>query len=93
MADRTPEHATHDLEALAALAEDHSPEGDAGRAEAARCADCASLMDDLRLLATATAALPVPARTRDFRLDPADAVRLSAMASEPDTRPAVLAGR
>ena len=49
--------------------------GEARRAEAARCPDCVALLDDLRLLAMATAALPVPSRSRDFRLDPADAAR------------------
>ena len=84
MADLSSDHGTHDLEAIAALADDPTPEGESRRVEAARCADCASLIDDLRLLATATAALPVPARTRDFRLDPADAARLNALAPEPE---------
>ena len=76
MADPTADHRTHDLEAVAALADDRSVEGEARQAEAARCADCAALLGDLRLLSTATAALPAPARARDFRLDPADAARL-----------------
>ena len=84
MADPTSDHRGHDLEAIAALVDDRSPEGEARRTEAARCADCASLLEDLRLLATATTVLTPATRTRDFRLDPATAARLSSMASEPE---------
>ena len=42
----------------------------------AGCPACAELLADLRAIATATAALPAPRRTRDFRLTDADAARL-----------------
>lgn len=70
-------HATHDLEALAAFADDESDAPEAVRAQVAGCLECAALVADLRLLTGATAALAVPARTRDFRLSPEDAVRLA----------------
>ena len=40
------------------------------------CEDCAALFADLEATADATAALPVPARPRDFTLTEADAARL-----------------
>src|SRR5664279_544466 len=40
------------------------------------CEDCAALLADLGATADATAALPVPARPRDFTLTEADAARL-----------------
>src|SRR5450759_3094787 len=40
------------------------------------CDDCATLFADLRATADATAALPIPARPRDFTLTEADATRL-----------------
>lgn len=40
------------------------------------CAECAALYADLGAIAKATAALPVPARPRDFALTEADAARL-----------------
>ncbi len=40
------------------------------------CAGCASLLADLALVRAATAALPAPRRTRDYRLTDADAARL-----------------
>ena len=42
----------------------------------ASCAECRELADDVRALRTELAALPAPARARDFRLSPADAERL-----------------
>jgi hypothetical protein len=42
----------------------------------AECPACAELLEDLRLIASATAALPASSRTRDFRLTEADAARL-----------------
>lgn len=42
----------------------------------AECPDCAGLFADLSQIASATAALPVPARPRDFSLTPEDAARL-----------------
>jgi hypothetical protein len=71
-------HATHDPEVVASLLDrDLLP---AERARAARqvagCADCAALHQGLLDLSVATRTLPVPARTRDFRLTEADAARL-----------------
>jgi hypothetical protein len=43
---------------------------------AAACAGCAALLADLALIRAATAALPAPRRTRDYRLTGADAARL-----------------
>ena len=84
MAEATSDHRTHDLDAIAASADGRALDDDSRRGAADGCTDCATLLADLRLLAKATASLSVPARPRDFRLDPADAARLSAMAPEPD---------
>ena len=46
------------------------------RAQVADCPACAELLADLRAIAVATAELPAPRRTRDFRLTEADAARL-----------------
>ena len=43
---------------------------------AAACAGCATLLADLAAIRAATAALPAPARTKDYRLTEADAARL-----------------
>jgi len=71
-------HAGHDPEVVASLLD-----GDlvgAGRAAAAQqvsgCSTCSALHRDLLVLASATRALPTPARTLDFRLTAADAARL-----------------
>ena len=79
--DRTPQHAEHDPFAIAQLAADDLRPSERPRVErlAAECTECAALLDDLRSLTTATAALPaMPAglRSRDFRLTEADAARL-----------------
>jgi hypothetical protein len=42
----------------------------------AECSDCAGLFADLGQIASATAALRIPARPRDFSLTPQDAARL-----------------
>ncbi len=72
-------HTTHDELLLAAFAagDDLGP-ADAARAAAltADCPSCAALVADIRDLMAATAALPAPARRRDFRLTDADAARL-----------------
>jgi hypothetical protein len=44
----------------------------------AGCEECAALFADMGEIASATAALPAPARPRDFMLTPADAARLRA---------------
>lgn len=74
----TSPHDSHDLLLVSAWAA-----GDAGPADEARaraivdsCAECAALATDIRSIAAATAALPAPVRTRDFRLTEADAARL-----------------
>jgi len=71
-------HADHDLALVAASTTDDL--SDAERAGVtdllAVCADCRELAADLRALATATAALPVPPRRRDYRLTPDQAARL-----------------
>ncbi len=71
-------HAEHDLLLIAQLADGDvtSAERVAGQRQADDCADCALLLADLRAIARATAALPEPKRTRDFRLTDADAARL-----------------
>ena len=72
------DHARHDRALVARAAMDDLYEGDAAEARALleRCADCQALATDLRAIARATAHdLPVPRRTRDFRLSPEDAAR------------------
>ena len=62
----------HDETLVARLAADDLPETDrdAGLARSlvAECPACAELLADLRAIAAATAVLPAPRRTRDFRL-------------------------
>ena len=71
-------HADHDLLVVAAHAA-----GDATGADLARaaqlvdsCQACAALFADLQAIQAATAELPAPVRTRDFRLSEQDAARL-----------------
>ncbi len=70
----------HDETLIARLAVDDFAHGDPERDRAialtADCPACAELVDDLRTIADATAALPAPRRSRDFRLTEADAARL-----------------
>ncbi len=68
----------HDESLIARLAVDDLDPREAGDARrlVAECPACAELLADLRLIAAATAALPAPSRTRDFRLTEADAARL-----------------
>lgn len=68
----------HDETLIARLAVDDLDPRDAATARAlvAECPACAELLSDLGLIASATAALPAPSRTRDFRLTEADAIRL-----------------
>lgn len=81
------EHATHDLDAVASLLDGDLLPADRATAarQVARCPACAALHQELLALSAATAALPAPVRTRDFRLTPADAARLAAMPPEPVT--------
>ena len=68
----------HDETLVARLAaDDLAPrELEAARAQVADCPACAELLADLRSIASATAQLPAPRPTRDFRLTEADAARL-----------------
>jgi hypothetical protein len=71
-------HETHDLELIAAYAGgagDRATDPSAAALVAA-CAGCADLFNDLRAIAAAMPALPVPARPRDFRLTPDQAAAL-----------------
>ena len=72
------DHAGHDELLVVAYASDDlsGREGERAAALAADCAECARLVADVRELRTNVAALPVPRRTRDFRLTDADAERL-----------------
>jgi len=87
----TSDHDTHDLERLVAFADGEltGPDLAAAEAQVAACTECASLAEDLRSLRAADRALATPTRPRDFRLTPADAARLVAVA-EPVTDPARL---
>jgi len=71
-------HLSHDAFLIAKLADDDLTPSERTRADerVATCAECARLLNDLRAIATATASLPAPARSRDFRLTDADAARL-----------------
>jgi hypothetical protein len=73
-----PDHATHDLELVVALLDADQPAADRTAAEALvrSCSACASLHQDLLDLASATAALPVTPRSRDFSLSPEVAASL-----------------
>ena len=95
MAERGSAHDEHDPFVVAALLDsDGAPaERLAGEELVATCADCAALHADLLALSSATADLPTPGRTRDFRLTPADAARLTVTRSgEPVALEARLAG-
>lgn len=73
------DHPTHDLTLIAAHAAGDLPESDLHAAEAllAACAGCTALHQDLVAITAATQAVPAPmGRTRDFRLEPAQAERL-----------------
>jgi hypothetical protein len=69
------EHATHDPELVAAYAAGDASGSDLVAAEGlvAGCTECAALHRDLRAIMTALPRLPMPARTRDFRLTQAQA--------------------
>src|SRR4029453_8106468 len=87
-ADGAAEHASHDLERVAALLDGDLSPADrmTGEAMVAACTECARLRDDLIVLAGAASATPAPRRTRDFRLTPAAAARLAPAGSrEPVT--------
>ena len=71
-------HATHDELLLARLYGGDVDEQERSRAldQMASCLECADVFADLGAIATATAALPIPPRPRDFTLTEADVERL-----------------
>ncbi len=71
-------HSDHDALLVARFAAgDVTPaEAELARRLLATCPDCRLLASDLRAIARATADLPAPTRTRDFRLSPELAARL-----------------
>ena len=71
-------HDTHDLELVAAFAAGDATGADLETVTAlvASCADCAALHHDLRAIAAALPAIPVPVRPRDFRLTQEQAASL-----------------
>lgn len=88
-------HAGHDPVAIAGLLDGDAAASDRALAEVlvVTCAECAALHADLLILSSATRALPMPPRRRDFRLTAADATRLSTgPRAEPDTWSARLGG-
>ena len=78
MPHRSASHADHDPLAIAAYAAGDAtgPELDDALALVAACGDCAALHHDLRAIAAATADIPAPVRTRDYRLTPEQAASL-----------------
>lgn len=94
MTDGRMPHADHDAEQLVAYADAQldAPEAALAADHVADCADCARLVDEVRLLAAADRALATPARPRDFRLTAADAERLRAPRAEPIAAAARLTG-
>jgi hypothetical protein len=72
------QHAQHDPLLVVSLAAGDLAGTDRDRATSliAQCPDCASLHDDLLVIARATAALPAAARSRDFRISTEQAARL-----------------
>ena len=71
-------HVDHDRLLVAAYAAGDATGIDleTAQAQVATCADCAVLHRDLRAVAAALPALPAPARSRDYRLTPAQAAGL-----------------
>lgn len=78
-------HGSHDLEAMVGYADGElgGAELEAATSQIRSCPDCAALVADLRALALADRELATPVRPRDFRLTPADAVRLGRAVPEP----------
>jgi hypothetical protein len=71
-------HANHDQALIVRLygGDVDAPERARALDLLAECPDCADLFADLGQIASATAALPIPSRPRDFSLTPVDAARL-----------------
>lgn len=72
------DHQTHDLTLVASLLDRSTHDANRARGEAlvATCTACKMLHADLVVLRDATAALPVPARVRDYAISAEDARRL-----------------
>ncbi|MEO7117682.1 MAG: hypothetical protein ABIZ34_01785 [Candidatus Limnocylindrales bacterium] len=64
------DHQFHDQLLIVRFASDdvHASEVASAKALIDRCRECATLSDDLRSIARATAAMPAPRRQRDFRI-------------------------
>lgn len=73
-----PHHAGHDRFLVVSLLDSDVSTETRSRGEAlvASCPACSELLADLRGIAAATAAMPIPPRPRDFRLTPETAARL-----------------
>jgi hypothetical protein len=73
-----PTHATHDELLIARLYGEDVDERERALTldRMAGCEECAALFADMGAIASETAALPVPARPRDFTLTAADAARI-----------------
>lgn len=71
-------HARHDPAMVSALVDRSADPSDrsAGEAMVAACADCASLFEDLSVLAAAVESMPTPARPREYVLSVDDAARI-----------------
>ena len=76
--DRTAAHSNHDELLIVRLFGGDVDDPERARAldQLGECEDCAALLADVRATADATAALPIPARPRDFILTEVDATRL-----------------
>jgi hypothetical protein len=78
-ADRSADHATHDLFVIAAAADRGADDAarSAARQQAATCTECSALLADLHAIRTNLSALPRElAVTRDFRISPERAAQL-----------------
>ena len=73
-----PAHASHEPFLIARYVDDDASPAERTRVETliASCSSCRELADDLRALQLSLSTdMPIPRRTRDFRLSPADAER------------------
>ena len=94
MAELPGSHAAHDEELIVALLDRDLADRERSIAvsQVASCRRCAELHADLLVLSSAAGALPIPPRTRDFRLSEADQVRLSASAAGEPVAPGARPG-
>lgn len=72
------DHRRHDRLLIARYAADDSypSETEEARAQIAACAECAALVDDIKILSRVVATARTPSRPRDFRLSPEQADQL-----------------